>query len=75
MNGYVASRGVYAYCYHCTKTWTNEELIQDFLTNKINVQGLTEFPEGRSRQLKAMAISYQKDTSGNIMERSILNAA
>ena len=54
----------FAYCPHCTKTWTNEEFIESYLMNVVKVPGLTCYPDNNVKRLKAMAVRHQKE--GNI---------
>jgi len=54
------SGGYFAYCPHCTKTWSNEEFVESYLINAVKVPGLTHFPDREVDRLKAMTIDYQK---------------
>ena len=52
-SGYVAT------CAHCTKTWTNEEMIELYLIKGVKVLGQTLFPADSAGRLKALAVEYQ----------------
>jgi len=51
---------MFAYCEHCTYSWTSEEFIGSFLINSGRAPGLTQFPDNGTRRLKAMTIQYQR---------------
>jgi len=57
---------MFAYCPHCTTSWTNTEFAASYLVNCAKVPGLSIFPDGPPRRLKAMAVEYQQrgSTSG-----------
>ena len=73
--GSYESGGMFAYCPHCTKTWTSPELVESYLINKAKVPGLTEYPEQTTRRLKAMAVEYQKSGSDVSLAPCIVDAA
>ena len=52
--------GMFAFCPHCTKSWTNSEFVASYLVNHAQVPGLSNFPDGPPRRLKAMAVEYQQ---------------
>lgn len=49
----------FAYCPHCTHSWTAESLIENYLINSKKIPGLTEYPD-HVRRLKAMAVQFQR---------------
>ena len=70
------TRGRFADCPHCGHYWTNEELIESYLIHGIKVPGLTCFPDGQSKRLKAMAVEYQMSAPGTPeMDSCIIDAA
>jgi Helitron helicase-like domain at N-terminus len=52
---YKEQQGMLAYCPHCTVSWTSEQLVESFLKTIVKVPGLTEFPDGTAKRLKATA--------------------
>jgi hypothetical protein len=69
------SAGIFAYCQHCTKVWTSEELVESYLINKAKVPGLTRYPDTVTRRLKAMAVEYQKNRGDGALASCIIEAA
>ena len=63
----------FAYCQHCTKSWTNEELVESFLLNIAQIPGLTTYPD-KVRRLKSMAVQYQMPR-GPEVDRIVVDAA
>jgi hypothetical protein len=55
--------------------WTSAELVELYLINKAKVPGLTEYPDQATRQLKAMAVEYQKNTNNVSLAPCIVDAA
>lgn len=70
--GIEEKRGRFADCPHCTFSWTNEELIESYLVCGVKVPGLTEYPDQRTKRLKAMAIEYQKSPHGSPEMNSVI---
>ena len=67
---------VLAYCRHCQTEWSSDELVESYLICGEAVEGLTTFPDGEARRLKAMAIEYQKQTTEEPeIKQYIVNAA
>ena len=57
-DGFDAEGGMYAYCLHCLKRWTHEELVEDRI--KLSTPGLSAFPDnGGARRLHAEVVQYQ----------------
>ena len=54
---------MFAFYPHCTKSWTNSEFVASYLVNHAQVPGLSNFPDGPPRRLKAMAVEYQRKGS------------
>jgi hypothetical protein len=73
--GQIISAGIFAYCRHCTKVWTSEELVESYLINKAQVPGLTRYPDTVTRRLKAMAVEYQKSRGDGALASCIIEAA
>jgi hypothetical protein len=73
--GSYESGGMFAYCPHCTKTWTSAELVESYLINKAKISGLTEYPDQATRRLKAMAVEYQKSTDDVFLAPCNVDAA
>ena len=78
--GYKDSKGLFASCPDCTKTWTYEELVCDYLnkkegicqrTNSNGAHGGNQIPKAR---MFAKVIEYQKE-AGATAPASCINAA
>jgi hypothetical protein len=73
---YKEQQGMLAYCPHCTVSWTSEQLVESFLKTIVKVPGLTEFPDGTAKRLKAMAVEYQKSgIHGRLLNSCIVDAS
>ena len=67
---------MFAYCPHCTESWTNEELIEDYLKNTAGIPELSSFKNDKqTRRLNAIAIEYQKDRPNAEPPKTVINAA
>ena len=55
-------------------SWTNEEFVESYLLNAVQVPGMTGYPDYRVRRLKAVAVKYQRDEVDNI-DTAIAGAA
>jgi hypothetical protein len=62
-------------CPHCPKTWTNQELLNSYLYNHIEIGGFSGLPDEEVRRLKAMAIQYQKNKDESNIPSFIIDAA
>ena len=68
--------GMFAFCPHCAKFWTNTEFVGSYLMHGVKVPRLTSYPDHKTRRLKASAMEYQKSQPGeDPMDSSIVNAA
>ena len=75
-HGQKSEGGMFAYCPHCAKFWTNPEMVESYLLHGAQVPGLTGYPDHKIRRLKAMALEHQKSAPGeDPMEPCIINAA
>ena len=54
------TQGICAECPACPKTWTSDELIQDYLTKGLKIPNLSSFPDTSTRRLEAIHLQYQK---------------
>ena len=72
--GQTSTGKMFAYCPHCTMSWTNEEFIESYLIHGVEVPGLTHYSDNRVRRLKAMAVEFQKDSSTHI-DSVVIDAA
>ena len=68
------TQGIVAECPRCFKTWTNEELIEDYLIKGMQIPGLSSFPDTYARRLESMYIQYQK-RGGQRPPTEVANAA
>ena len=75
-DGFKSVRGLYAACPHCTVgQFTNEELIEKYLTDGKKVPGLTKYPDTATRRLKTMCLQHQKPDDETEPDATIINAA
>jgi PIF1-like helicase len=56
-------------------SWTSTELIESYMLNAVKVPGLTQFPDGNVKRLKAFAVEYQKNQTGESLNSCIIDAA
>jgi len=67
---------IFAVCPRCTKSWTNERLVESFLKNsQPTIQGLTKFPDQDTNRLKAMCMEYQKPGNALPVDKTVVSAA
>ena len=65
-----------AYCQDCDKTWTDQELLDTYLTGEMNIHNFAGMPDSDIRRLKSMAIEYQKtENKDAAIKKCIIDAA
>ena len=67
---------MFAYCPHCTKSWTNAELVEDYLKNAVKVRNFQSYTDSNSsRRLKSLCLEYQKSENDGFIRPEIVGAA